>query len=58
MADCKLQLMTEVTLYIAFEEPALIKEMVAENASQLLLSRTMAECTDLINNMVTDKVST
>ena len=33
MADCKLQLVTDVTLYIAFEEPALIKQMVAENAS-------------------------
>ena len=43
----------DITLYIAFEEAALIKEM-AENMSQLLLSITLAECT---YNMVTDKVS-
>ena len=49
--------MTDITLHIAFKEPALIKEMAAENTSQLLLSRMMVECTDLIDNMATDKVS-
>ena len=29
MADCKLQLVTDITQRIAFEEPALIKEMIA-----------------------------
>ena len=58
MADYKLQLVTDVTLHIALEEPALIKEMMAENASQLLLSRLTVECTDLIGNMAMDKVST
>ena len=28
MADYKLQLATDITLHIAFEEPALIKEMI------------------------------
>ena len=55
-ADCKFQLVTDITLHIAFEEPAL-KEMVAENTSQLLLTRTIAERINLINNMATDKVN-
>ena len=52
----ELQLVTDITLRIAFEEPALIKEMIDENSSKLLLSRIMAECTNLINNMATGKV--
>ena len=54
MADCKLQLVTGVILHIAVDEPAL---MVAANVSQLLLSRITVECTNLINNMATNKVS-
>ena len=50
-ADCKLQLVTDVTLHIAFEEPVLIKEMAAENIAK-------QEYIDLIDNMVTGKVST
>ena len=55
----ELQLVTDVTLHITFAEPAprvyillpaLIKEMIAENASKLVLSRIVSECTNLINN--------
>ena len=35
----QVQLMTDITLYILFEEPVLIQEMIAESASKLLLSR-------------------